>query len=661
MTAEHSFPEEDATERARQLFVEFLVLQDTGGESDFDSWVSAYGAEQEELRLLWSGWLAAMRFLPREPLPPANLLLPSLESPPAVRNESSMSGEDTVERARQLFTGFLTERDSRPELDFEEWVREHRDEEQELRDLWKGWQAAVQEFPPPLSDEAVAGTGDQPEASLGELPRRLELGSELGRGAFGRVYQAFDPALRRDVALKVLRSEARLQPGARSRFLEEARSLAKVEHPNVVRIHAIAEESGEIHIQLELVKGRTLRELVEEQGPLAPAEAARVGIDLCRALAAIHKADLVHLDVKSGNVMREEGGRIVLLDFGMARSRAALETGGVVGGTPQTMAPEQFRGDPPDARTDLYSVGCVLFWLLTGRFPHEAPTFAELAIEVCQEEPARLVDLRPELPRDIVEVIERALEREPERRFQSAGEMEAALRTALSGAEAPPAPPERPGRRALLTLAAVSAAVFAVALLGWAFLPDPPLEPRIVLYAARGGGDVRLEQGQTVSMGDRLFLEIECEEPIHLYVFNEDEAGNTHTLFPLPTGATNPLPAGQVHRLPSGENGVPLTWNVDEAGGGTEHLVLMAGRHPVPVGELLRREIPAAGFASGPPTTVAQVVEGIDDGTRGFGTVAPLVPGGVIEATSELYLRIVQNVGTDSDVSVELVQFRHPD
>src|SRR6185503_4559039 len=167
---------------------------------------------------------------------------------------------------------------------------------------------------------------------------------KVGQGGFGAVYRARDDKLDREVALKLLLPRSPLDTGVRENVLREARTLARVRHPNVLTVHAVLEQGEEIALVTEFIEGRSLADLVREQGPLSASEAAQTGATLCRALAAVHAAGLVHRDVKPANVLRERGGRLVLTDFGLGMllgGGKAPEQLGFVAGSPLFMAPEQ--------------------------------------------------------------------------------------------------------------------------------------------------------------------------------------------------------------------------------------------------------------------------------------------------------------------------------
>lgn len=286
----------------------------------------------------------------------------------------------------------------------------------------------------------VALPGADPAAAPGDerLETGFELIREIGRGSTGRVWRAREKALDREVALKVLHDDLRVSALARTRFLQEARLLAAINHPNVVRIHSITEEGSRLRLNLELVLGATLDKIAREQGPFSPEEAARIGAELCRALAALHGQGLVHRDLKPSNVIREHGGRIVLLDFSLVRVERGGSLEGAVAqeGTPLFMAPEQFEGrEPLGPATDIYGLGALLYWLVTLRHPCAGETFGDVRARTIEGWVTPLSDVRADVPRPFVALVERALRRDPAERFASVGEMERELCSFLSAGE----------------------------------------------------------------------------------------------------------------------------------------------------------------------------------------------------------------------------------
>ena len=264
-----------------------------------------------------------------------------------------------------------------------------------------------------------------------KLPERwghLEILEKVGAGASATVYRARDPHLNREAALKLFHFGRPASPELKQALMEEGRNLAQVKHNNVVTIYGADEQEGRVALWMEYVQGQTIHELVAKQGTLSADEATAVGVELCRALAAVHARDLVHGDIKAQNVMRESGGRIVLMDFSTSRAAAATEgSKGRFVGTPLYMAPELFKGESVSNQSDVYSLGVLLFYMVTGKYPVKAETADELREAHKKGEQVLLSDVRPDLPDDFVAAVEKALARDSHGRFQSAGALKAAL------------------------------------------------------------------------------------------------------------------------------------------------------------------------------------------------------------------------------------------
>lgn len=311
-------------------------------------------------------------------------------------------------------------------------------------------------------------SGEQQDA-LGEAPLfqwgSLHVLDKLGEGSFGEVFRAYDPALDREVALKLRRSDRSGIDGGGRRFVREAQKLARLRHPNVVAVYGADTHEDRLGFWTDLVDGKTLSEVVAEQGPMSAEEAVSVGLSVCRALSAVHGAGLVHGDVKPANVMREKGGRIVLMDFGAASiSKGQADPDGDLDlrGTPATLAPELLDGELSAPISDVYSLGALLYYLVSGAYPVQGfETLDELRHLHRDHGPVPLRDRRADLPAAFVEAVDRALAPDPEERFQSAGAMEAALLRAM-GDDAPTALPATHGVRWWLAAAAV-----VVVLLGY--------------------------------------------------------------------------------------------------------------------------------------------------------------------------------------------------
>ena len=255
---------------------------------------------------------------------------------------------------------------------------------------------------------------------------RLRLGERIGEGAFGQVFRAFDLIDEREVALKLMRPRPPGdRPGARAR--REYINLAKVHHPNVVEAYGVATNGRRSGLWMELVYGATLGQLLRTRGRFSAEEAAFVGQELCRALAAVHAAGLVHADVKVHNVMQAHCGRTVLMDFGASLPRMATWSQyRRLTGTLVCLAPEVLRGGKPSVAADVYSLGVLLFQLVTGSYPVDGSSFGELARAHACGYARRLEHLNPDLPDAFIEAVDGALA-DVGRRHRSADEMGALL------------------------------------------------------------------------------------------------------------------------------------------------------------------------------------------------------------------------------------------
>jgi len=304
----------------------------------------------------------------------------------------------------------------------------------------------------------------------------LELIERLGGGASSEVYRAWDPQLECEVALKLLRVDDWSGDPWSSRLVREGRLLARVNHRHVIAVHGVAVQDGRFGLWMQLIRGANLYRLVVKQGPLSAREASVIGIDICQALAAVHGAGLIHRDVKAANVMREDGGRIVLMDLGMGSEREATRSGpNDFAGTPLYLAPEIFQGRQASVRTDLYGLGVLLYYLVTGSYPVRAATISELKDAHAKGAVVRLRDVRADLPTRFIQVVERATAVDPELRYPTAGAFEADLVRALDDASAPTS--ERRSRvstRTKTLIAASIAALLVLGALGWRAVTNRP-------------------------------------------------------------------------------------------------------------------------------------------------------------------------------------------
>lgn len=262
---------------------------------------------------------------------------------------------------------------------------------------------------------------EQPE-DLGKL-KHYRIIKRLGAGGMGVVFQAWDTMLQRDVAVKVISADSANDPVAQARFLREAKSAAGVRHENVVVIYEVGEENGLLFLVMERLKGKSLEEQLAG-GPLPPMVAVRIGREIAQALAAAHKSKLVHRDLKPGNVFLEAPkGKVKLLDFGLATRPSApvnITTTGVVIGTPLYMSPEQCRGIELDGRSDLFSLGVVLYRAVTGKLPFHGTDMTSVAMSIALDEPTAVRSIVPDVPVELADLIHELLAKDRERRPASA-------------------------------------------------------------------------------------------------------------------------------------------------------------------------------------------------------------------------------------------------
>lgn len=349
---------------------------------------------------------------------------------------------------------------------------------------------------------AVAATGDL--RAWGPLIVR----AYVGRGSFGDVYRAWDPRLDREVALKLLAPPSRVAAHAPD-VIAEGRALARVRHSSVVTVYGADRIGGRVGVWMEFVEGRTLAQRISADGPLPLGEVLSLGADLARALSAVHRAGLLHRDVKAQNVICEAGGRIVLTDFGTAvasdggefpdgsDSHAAAPAlppafrppRATIAGTPLYLAPEVLDGAPQSVRSDVYALGVLLFHALTGTFPVTGRTLGEVRQRHRDGLRDSLAALRPDVPATAAGLVDRALASTPSTRFSSAEEFADALESAL---REPSVPAPRPwGRPSTFVFAATMLLVAGV--VAWMALrpaapgrkaPDLPPAPRLAIVAA---------------------------------------------------------------------------------------------------------------------------------------------------------------------------------
>ena len=264
---------------------------------------------------------------------------------------------------------------------------------------------------------------ESPELRIGKFQVR----KRIGRGGMGSVYEGYDPALDRRVAIKTLTTDAIADKESRGRFEREARAAAKLQHPNIVTVYELGNFGGteKPYIVMEYLEGADLASLIEQERRVPFSEALEITIQLCRALDFAHERGVVHRDVKPSNVRYLDDGQIKIMDFGIARveGSAQITRSGVMVGTLHYMSPEQIKGEPIDGRSDLFSAGCILFEMLTGRRPFQGESATSILYKIVNEPPPLVLREHPDLPQEIQEILGRSLAKQPQDRFGTAAEM----------------------------------------------------------------------------------------------------------------------------------------------------------------------------------------------------------------------------------------------
>lgn len=258
---------------------------------------------------------------------------------------------------------------------------------------------------------------------------RYELREPIGRGGMSAVYLGYDPMLDREVAIKILPPNLAKKPVYQKRFLEEARALGRVDHHNLIRVYAVGQEGATSYYAMELVRGISLHDAIQTSGRLDANETLAIFGQFLLGLQAIHQAGIVHRDIKPGNIMLSETGRVILMDFGLARraDRQAITVTGCVLGTPEYMSPEQARGEQTNARSDLYSAGIVLYQMLCGQAPFRGKdTLAILRRHVEAPVPPMPKSVRG-VPPELEKILQHLLEKKPEQRPANAAAASNAL------------------------------------------------------------------------------------------------------------------------------------------------------------------------------------------------------------------------------------------
>lgn len=305
---------------------------------------------------------------------------------------------------------------------------------------------------------------------IGETISHYRIIEKIGSGGMGDVYKAEDTKLQRIVALKFLPPELTRDEGARQRFLREARAASALDHPSIGTIHEIYEDEGCFFIAMACYEGETLAERIE-RGPLDIEEALAISNQIAQGLTLAHSQDIVHRDIKPSNVILTDEGQVKLIDFGIAklRGKSALTETGMTMGTVEYMSPEQTMGLDVDQRTDIWSLGVMLYEMLAGEQPFKGDTLHAVISSILREEPEFITKLRGEVPKQVEKIIEKALAKKPEKRFQTMEEMHEQLNAAIEELEEDltrKGPLFKLGRKQLKYVYRASAVIFAAIILG---------------------------------------------------------------------------------------------------------------------------------------------------------------------------------------------------
>ena len=267
-----------------------------------------------------------------------------------------------------------------------------------------------------------------------------EVSGVVGAGGMGVVLKAIDKSLDRTVAIKVMAPHLASRGAARKRFAREAKAAAAVLHPNVIAIHSVSNDESLPYLVMPYMRGTSLQKRLDREGPLSLNEILRIGSQIAAGLAAAHAQGLVHRDIKPANILLEDGvERVTITDFGLARAvdDATITHSGVIAGTPQYMSPEQARGEAVEQRSDLFSLGSVLYALCTGRAPFRAESTYGVLRRIIDEEPKPIRELNPEIPEWLCRIVARLMSKQPNNRFESAQEVARLLEECLAHIQQP--------------------------------------------------------------------------------------------------------------------------------------------------------------------------------------------------------------------------------
>ncbi len=365
---------------------------------------------------------------------------------------------------------------------------------------------------------------------------RYEIIKELGRGAMGLVYQAHDPEIDRLIALKVLREDRLTSAAFVQRFLKEARAIGRLSHPRIVTVYDVGQDHGTIYIAMELLQGEPLNVLLEKK-KFNPEEIANLGIQIAETLDYAHKKGIIHRDIKPSNILVQPDGQIKITDFGIAHiedPEASMQTqAGEILGTPAYMSPEQVMGQPADGRSDLFSLGIILYELSTGKRPFGGPNLAAIFQSIIQDNPLSPIEINPAIPKILSQAIMRCLEKSPASRYSTGKELAEALRSVREVPRKPELEKEIKRPHRFLWYAIIAIVLLGGGLFYYLFKPVAVKEPAAVKEAVKESAVKKEAAGEKIKTG---FLRLDSN-PMEAQIFiNGVFKGKTPARLEVPAG-----------------------------------------------------------------------------------------------------------------------------
>ena len=365
---------------------------------------------------------------------------------------------------------------------------------------------------------------------------RYEIIKELGRGAMGLVYQAHDPEIDRLIALKVLREDRLTSAAFVQRFLKEARAIGRLSHPRIVTVYDVGQDHGTIYIAMELLQGEPLNVLLEKK-KFSPEEVGNLGMQVAETLDYAHQKGIVHRDIKPSNILVQPDGQIKITDFGIAHiedPEASVQTqAGEILGTPAYMSPEQVMGQPADGRSDLFSLGIILYELSTGKRPFGGPNLAAIFQSISQDNPPSPSELNPAIPKNLSKAIMRCLEKNPASRYPTGKELAEALRSIWDVQRKPELEKEIKRPRSFLWYGIIAIVLLGGGLSYYLFKPTAVKESVAVKEAVKETAVEKEAPGEKIKTG---FLRLDSN-PMEAQIFIDGVfKGKTPARLEVPAG-----------------------------------------------------------------------------------------------------------------------------